>query len=71
MQKRFLVGGLMVLAGLGLLTPPAWALCSPFLSYAIGFSGETVGAWFVATLGGTALLFAGFKRMLAPARISN
>jgi hypothetical protein len=67
MQKRFLIGGLMVLAGLGLLTPPAWALCSPFLSHAIGFSGETLATWTAATLGGTALLFAGFRRMLVPA----
>jgi hypothetical protein len=71
MQKRFLIGGLMVIAGLGLLTPPAWALFSPFLSYAIGFSGESVVAWLVATLGGTALLFAGVRRIAAPAHITR
>ena len=71
MQKRFFIGGVMVLAGLGLLTPPAWALCSPFLSYAIGFSGETIVAWLAATLGGTALLVSGFRRMLVPARIAG
>lgn len=71
MHKRFLIGGLMVLAGLGLLTPPAWALCSPFLSYAIGFSGATVATWVAATLGGTALLFAGVRRILAPVRVRS
>jgi hypothetical protein len=71
MPKRFLLGGLMVLAGLGLLTPPAWALCSPFLSFAIETSGETFGAWLAATLGGTALLFFGVRRIVTPVRVKG
>jgi hypothetical protein len=67
MRKRFLLGGLMVLAGLGLLTPPAWALCSPFLSYAVENSGETFSAWLAATLGGSALLLLGVRRIVTPA----
>jgi len=70
MQKRFFIGGLMVLAGLGLLTPrPGPVLTVPVLR--LGFSGETIVAWLAATLGGTALLVSGFRRMLVPARIAR
>ncbi len=68
MQKRFLIGGLMVLAGLGLLTPPAWALSSPYLFYAVGYGSPAIITWLFATLGGIALLYTGVRRILVPQR---
>ena len=40
MPTRFALGLVMMLTGLGLLTPPVWMLCSPFLSYAVESSGS-------------------------------
>ena len=66
MHKRFLVGVLMMIGGLGLLAPPAWALSSPLLLYALG--GPAILTSVIATLGGTALLYTGARRLLTPQR---
>ena len=62
MPKRMLIGALMVLSGLGLLTPPVWMLYSPFLFYSVGSSGSGMMTWVTAILGGTALLVFGVRR---------
>ncbi len=62
MQKRFLIGALMILSGLGLLTPPAWALFSPLLFSTFG--GVAVVTWLIATFCGATLLYGGARRML-------
>ena len=64
MSKRFAIGLVMTLSGLGLLTPPVWMLCSPFLSYAVGSSGSGLTAWFAAVLGGMILLVFGVRRLI-------
>jgi hypothetical protein len=64
MPKRFVIGLVMMLSGLGLLTPPLWMLCSPFLSHAIGFSSSALTAWVAATLGGMTLLVFGVRRLI-------
>jgi hypothetical protein len=64
MAKRMLVGALMILAGLGLLTPPAWALFSPFLFEVFSSSGSAAVSWLAATLAGFALLFFGVRRVV-------
>ena len=68
MPKRFVIGLVMMLSGLGLLTPPVWMLCSPFLSYAVGTSSSGPGAWFAAVLGGMTLLVFGVRRLI-PVRV--
>ncbi len=68
MQKRILIGGLMALAGLGLLTPPAWALFSPFLINAFGYSSQAIMTRLAASVGGMTLLYTGVRRMLVPLR---
>ncbi len=64
MAKRVLVGALMILAGVGLLTPPAWALFSPFLFQILSSSGSAGVSWLAATLAGFALLFLGVRRLV-------
>ncbi len=64
MQKRTLIGITMVLAGLALLLPPAWALCSPFLLMLVGSSSGAGVTWLLATLSGVALTTMGVRRML-------
>ena len=64
MPKRIVIGALMVLSGLGLLVPPVWMLCSPFLYYSMGASGSGMMTWLTAILGGTALLVFGVRRMI-------
>jgi hypothetical protein len=67
MPKRFLIGALMMLAGVGLLTPTVWLLCSPFLAYTVSGSGSGMMGWLTAALGGSALLASGLRRLI-PAR---
>lgn len=69
MQKRFLVGALMILSGLGLLTPPAWALSSPLLFSTFG--SPAILTWILATCGGASLLYAGARRMLVARAARN
>ena len=64
MRKRVLIGVLMILAGLGLLLPPAWTLFSPFLLALVGSSSGAGVTWLLATFGGMALLVMGVRRML-------
>ena len=68
MSKRFVIGLMLVLSGLGLLTPPVWMLCSPFLAYAVGASGSGLTAWLAAVLCGMTLLVFGVRRLI-PARV--
>jgi hypothetical protein len=68
MAKRMLVGALMILAGVGLLTPPAWALFSPFLFEILSSSGSAGVSWLAATLAGFALLFLGVRRLVTAPR---
>ena len=63
MSKRFAIGLVMMLSGLGLLAPPVWMLCSPFLSY-VGSTGSGLTAWLAAVLGGTTLLVFGVRRLI-------
>ncbi len=67
MPKRIVVGVLMILAGAGLLAPPAWTLFSPFLLQLVGSSSGAGVTWLLAAVGGTSLLVMGLRRML-PAR---
>jgi hypothetical protein len=64
MPTRFALGLVMMLTGLGLLTPPVWMLCSPFLSYAVESSGSGITAWLAAVLGGMTLLVFGVRRLI-------
>ena len=68
MQKRTLIGLTMILAGMALLMPPAWTLCSPFLLMLVGSSSGAGVTWLLATLGGLTLLVMGVRRML-PVRV--
>ena len=69
MQKRFLIGALMILSGLGLLTPPAWALFSPLLFSTFG--GPAIMTWLIATFAGASLLYAGARRVLISQPVRN
>ncbi len=64
MRKRNLIGILMILAGVGLLLPPAWTLCSPFLLRLVEANSGAGVTWLLATAGGLALLVRGVRRML-------
>jgi hypothetical protein len=64
MRKRVVIGVMMIFAGLGLLAPPAWTLCSPFLLALVGSSSGAGVTWLLATFGGMALLVMGVRRML-------
>ncbi len=64
MRKRNLIGILMILAGVGLLLPPAWTLCSPFLLRLVGTNSGAGVTWLLATTAGLALLVKGVRRML-------
>ena len=64
MSKRFVIGLMMMLSGLGLLTPPVWMLCSPFLSYAVESTGSGLTAWLAAVLSGMTLLVFGVRRLI-------
>ncbi len=64
MQKRILIGILMIVAGAGLLLPPALTLSSPFLLALVGSSSSAGVTWLVATLGGLSLMGMGVRRML-------
>jgi hypothetical protein len=64
MTKRLAIGLAMMLAGLGLLTPPVWMLCSPFLAYSVEASGSGMTAWLGATLAGMTLLVIGVRRLI-------
>ena len=64
MTKRLVVSLVLVASGLGLLTPPLWMLCSPFLAYAVGASSSGVTAWLAAMLAGVTLLVAGVRRLI-------
>jgi hypothetical protein len=68
MSKRFVIGLVMMLSGLGLLTPPLWMLFSPFLAYAVEATSTGLTAWLAAVLGGLTLLVFGVRRLI-PARI--
>lgn len=70
MRKRVLIGILMILAGAGLLLPPAWTLFSPFLLQLVGSSSGAGVTWLAATLGGLSLMVMGVRRML-PIRASS
>jgi predicted phage tail protein len=59
-----LIGVLMIVAGAGLLLPPAWTLCSPFLLQLVGSSSSAGVTWMVATLAGLSLMVMGVRRML-------
>ncbi len=67
MPKRIFIGVVMILAGSGLLLPPAWTLFSPFLLQLVASSSGAGVTWLLATLGGASLLVMGVRRML-PAR---
>ncbi len=64
MRKRALIGVLMIVAGLGLLVPPAWTLFSPFLLALVGSSSGAGVTWILAAIGGSSLLVMGVRRML-------
>ncbi len=64
MAKHMLTGVLMILAGAGLLLPPAWTLFSPFLFEMVGSSTSAGVTWLVATLGGLTLMVMGVRRMV-------
>jgi secreted trypsin-like serine protease len=64
MTKRLVIGLAAVLAGAGLLTPPLWMLCSPFLAYSVGTSVSGMAGWIAATMAGLTLLFAGVRRLI-------
>lgn len=64
MPKRFVIGLVMMLSGLGLLTPPIWTLCSPLLSYAVAASSTGPGVWLAAVLGGMTLVVFGVRRLI-------
>ena len=68
MTKRLVIGLVLTLAGLGLLTPPIWMLCSPFLAYAVEASGSGMAAWLAATMAGMTLLVVGVRRLI-PLRV--
>ncbi len=74
MPKRFFVGSVMILAGAGLLAPPAWTLFSPFLFQLVASSSGAGVTWLLTTLGGMSLMVMGVRRMLpvrAPVRASS
>jgi hypothetical protein len=71
MPKRVLIGVLMVLAGVGLLLPPAWTLSSPFLLQLVGSSSGAGVTWLLATIGGLSLMVMGVRRMLLRPRASG
>lgn len=65
MTGRRLVGLLMIVAGLALLSPPAWTLFSPFLMRLVRSSSGAAVTWLLAALAGAALVVMGVRRMLA------
>lgn len=71
MAKHLLIGGLMILAGVGLLLPPAWMLFSPFLLGILSSSTSAGVTWLAATLGGISLLFLGVRRLVIAPRPSR
>jgi hypothetical protein len=74
MPKRIFIGVVMILAGAGLLLPPAWTLFSPFLLQLVASSSGAGVTWLLTTLGGCSLLVMGVRRMLparAPSRASS
>ncbi len=70
MPKRVVIGVLMIFAGLGLLAPPAWTLCSPFLLSLVASSSGAGVTWILIALTGMTLLVMGVRRML-PVRSSS
>ena len=64
MQKRILIGMLMIVAGAGLLLPMGWTLFSPFLLALVSSSSGAGVTWILATLGGVSLMVMGVRRML-------
>lgn len=64
MSKQLVIGLLLTLGGLGLLTPPLWMLCSPFLAYAVEASGSGMTAWLAAMMAGMTLLVFGVRRLI-------
>jgi hypothetical protein len=64
MRKRVVIGVLMILAGVGLLLPPAWTLFSPFLLTIVASSSGGGVTWLLTIAGGIALLVMGVRRML-------
>ena len=70
MPKRVVIGVLMIFAGLGLLAPPAWTLCSPFLLALVSSSSGAGVTWILIALTGMTLLVMGVRRML-PVRSSS
>ena len=68
MPTRALIGALMILTGLGVLTPTVWMLFSPFLLHVAGDGG--LMTWLTAALGGSALLVFGVRRLI-PATVRS
>lgn len=64
MTRHVLIGAMMILAGVGLLLPPAWLLFSPFLLGILASSSSAGVTWIAATLGGISLLFLGVRRLV-------